>query len=91
LVDELNAESPEFRALWAAHEVWTVPHGTMRLHHPVVGPLTLAYEALPIPDAPEQVLITYSAEPGSPTEVAIKRLAADGVALGATGVGGAAE
>jgi transcriptional regulator with XRE-family HTH domain len=91
LVAELSEVSPEFRALWTAHEVWTVPNGTMRLHHRVVGPLTLAYEALPIPDAPEQVLITYSAEPGSPTEDAIKRLATDGVALGATGVCSGAE
>lgn len=46
----------------------------MRLDHPRVGALTLAYEALPIPDAPEQVLITYSAEPGSPTAERLARL-----------------
>jgi hypothetical protein len=73
LVEELSA-SPEFRELWAAHEVWTVPHGTMRLNHPQVGPLELAYEALPVPDAPEQVLITYSAEPGSATAAALAEL-----------------
>jgi transcriptional regulator with XRE-family HTH domain len=90
LVEELSV-SAEFRALWEAHEVWTVPHGTMRLHHPVVGPLELAYEALPVPGAPEQVLITYSAEPGSATATALAGLAADGVALGAAGVGGGAQ
>jgi transcriptional regulator with XRE-family HTH domain len=90
LVEELSAD-PDFRELWAAHEVWTVPHGTMRLTHPVVGSLELAYEALPVPDAPEQVLITYSAEPGSSTAAALAELAADRVALGATGVGGGAE
>ena len=90
LVEELSV-SPEFRELWAAHEVWTVPHGVMHLDHPEVGPLELAYEALPVPAAPEQVLITYSAEPGSPSESKLRRLAADGVALGAAGVGGGAE
>ena len=90
LVAELSAV-PEFRELWAAHEVWTVPHGTMHLTHPVVGPLELAYQALPVPDAPEQTVITYTAEPGSPSEAGMRALAADGVPLGAAGVGGGAE
>ncbi|WNV91474.1 helix-turn-helix transcriptional regulator [Umezawaea sp. Da 62-37] len=76
LVDELSA-SREFRELWAAHEVWTVPYGTMRLDHPRVGPLELAYEALPVPGAPEQMIITYSAEPGSPSAAAIGELATE--------------
>jgi hypothetical protein len=63
----------------------------MRLDHPQVGPLELAYEALPVPGAPEQVLITYSAEPGSPSESKLRQLATDGVALGTAGVGGGAE
>lgn len=74
LVDALSDRSPEFRDLWAAHEVWTVPHGTMRLNHPVVGELTLAYEAFPIPDAPEQTLITYTADPDSPSATALRGL-----------------
>jgi hypothetical protein len=46
----------------------------MRLDHPVVGALELAYEALPIPDAPEQVLITYTAAPDSPSALALASL-----------------
>jgi transcriptional regulator with XRE-family HTH domain len=86
LVDALSQHSPEFRDLWAAHEVWTVPHGTMHLNHPLAGPLELAYEAFPIPDAPEQTLITYTAAPNTASAAALARLAADGVALGSTGV-----
>jgi transcriptional regulator with XRE-family HTH domain len=74
LVDALSTRSPEFRELWEAHEVWTVPYGTMHLNHPVVGALELAYEALPIPDAPEQVLITYTAAPDSPSAEALTTL-----------------
>jgi transcriptional regulator with XRE-family HTH domain len=78
LVDALSARSPEFRERWEAHEVWTAPYGTMHLNHPVVGALELGYEALPIPDAPEQTLITYTAAPDSPSAVALASLATAG-------------
>ncbi|MEV6863934.1 hypothetical protein AB0M44_23365 [Streptosporangium subroseum] len=32
--------------LWAAHDVKKKAHGTMRLSHPLMGELTLRYEAL---------------------------------------------
>ena len=41
--------------------------GTKRFHHPVVGELTLAYEELAITAEPGQVLMVYTAEPGSPS------------------------
>jgi MmyB-like transcription regulator ligand binding domain len=42
--------------------------GAKMLHHPVVGNLTLDYEA------PQRILI-YSAEPGSPSQQALDLLA----------------
>jgi transcriptional regulator with XRE-family HTH domain len=75
LIGELSMKSPEFRTWWADQQVWATPHGTMLLRHPLVGELTLAYQAFAVPDPPEQLLITYTAEPGSPTEAALRRLA----------------
>lgn len=74
LIGELSMKSPEFRRWWADHQVWASPHGRMDLHHPIVGDLTLGYESLAMPDAPDQLLVTYTAEPGSPTETALHLL-----------------
>jgi hypothetical protein len=39
-----------------------------------VGELSLAYESLDLPADPGLRLITYSVEPGTPSEVALRRL-----------------
>ncbi len=75
LIGELTVKSPEFAAWWADHEVRRLSHGTKRYHHPAVGELTVAFEALPVPDAPEQTLFLYSTEPGSASEQALSLLA----------------
>jgi transcriptional regulator with XRE-family HTH domain len=75
LIGELTMRSPEFAEWWADHDVKVLGHGTKRYHHPVVGDLTIAYEALPIPDAVDQTLFIYTAEPGSPSEDALQLLA----------------
>jgi hypothetical protein len=49
--------------------------GTKHLYHPVVGDLYLAFEALPIPADDGLVLAVYTAEPGSPSDDALKLLA----------------
>ena len=48
--------------------------GTKRFHHPLVGDLTLAYERLDLPADPGLVIVTYSAEPGSASEDALREL-----------------
>ncbi|GAA1111166.1 helix-turn-helix domain-containing protein [Nocardiopsis composta] len=78
LVGELSVKSEEFRLLWAAHNVREKGHGTKRFHHPVVGDLTLAFETFHLPDDSAQYLITYHAEPGSPSAEALRLLASWG-------------
>ena len=46
LIGELSTRSEDFRTWWAAHNVRFHRTGNKRFHHPVVGDLTLAYEAL---------------------------------------------
>ena len=75
LVGVLSTRSEEFRARWASHDVRFHRSGTKRVHHPLVGDLTLAYESLELPADPSLTLVTYSAEPGSPSEAALLELA----------------
>jgi transcriptional regulator with XRE-family HTH domain len=65
LVGELSVRSERFRQLWARHDVRPKRGGTARVEHPLVGPLELGYEKLPIPDTDRQTLVVYHAEPGS--------------------------
>ena len=74
LIGELTIKSPDFARWWSDHDVLRQTHGTKRYHHPVVGNLTVAYEALPLPDDAEQTLFVYSVEPGSPSAEALALL-----------------
>ncbi|MFK0159840.1 helix-turn-helix domain-containing protein [Streptomyces sp. NPDC090499] len=78
LVGELSVKSEEFRRLWATHDVKEKSHGVKRLRHPLVGELSLSYESFRMPDDPEQSLVTYHAEPGSPSAEALRLLASWG-------------
>lgn len=75
LIGELSTRSDEFRTRWAAHDVKFHRTGTKRFHHPVVGELTLAFEALELAADPGQRLNVYTAEPGSPSAHALNLLA----------------
>ncbi|MFI7130712.1 helix-turn-helix transcriptional regulator [Nonomuraea sp. NPDC050153] len=65
LVGELATRSEEFRALWAAHNVRLHHTGVKNFHHPVVGHLSLPFEAMPLPADPGLTLTAFSAEPGT--------------------------
>ncbi|MEV7035302.1 helix-turn-helix transcriptional regulator [Streptomyces sp. NPDC093272] len=78
LVGELSVKSEEFRRLWATHDVKEKSHGLKRLHHPLVGELSLSYESFRMPDDPDQSLVTYHAEPGSASAQALRLLASWG-------------
>jgi transcriptional regulator with XRE-family HTH domain len=75
LIGELSTRSDEFRVRWAAHNVKFHRNGTKRLHHPVVGDLTLSFEAFELAADPGQRLNIYTAEPGSPSHDALALLA----------------
>ncbi|MEU1535032.1 helix-turn-helix domain-containing protein [Streptomyces fagopyri] len=75
LVGELSVQDADFRRWWAAHHVAVRSVGTKRLHHPVVGELTLDWDTLTSTTDADQQLVVWSAEPGSPSHDALRILA----------------
>jgi transcriptional regulator with XRE-family HTH domain len=73
LIGELSVASPEFRTWWADHDVLARSYGTKRYNHPIVGPMTIQYEASALGDE-DQVLYIYSVEPGTPSADAMALL-----------------
>jgi transcriptional regulator with XRE-family HTH domain len=78
LVGELSVKSEEFRRLWATHDVKEKSHGVKHLHHPLVGGLALHFESFRMTDGSDQTLVTYHAEPGSPSADSLHLLASWG-------------
>jgi hypothetical protein len=74
LVGELATQSEAFRTRWAAHNVRFHNIGVKHFHHPVVGDLELTYNRLDLAADPGLTLFTYTAEPGSRSEEALKLL-----------------
>ena len=75
LIGELSTRSEHFRTWWAAHNVRFHRTGVKRFHHPEVGDLTLTYEALDLTADEGLRISAYSAEPGTPSDDALKLLA----------------
>jgi hypothetical protein len=75
LVGELSTRSDDFRRRWGAHDVRSHGTGVKTFHHHVVGDLTLAYESMDLRAEPGLTMTLYAAEPGSPTEEALRLLA----------------
>jgi transcriptional regulator with XRE-family HTH domain len=75
LVGELSMQSEDFRIRWASHDVRQYRSGTQPFHHALVGDLTLSYEALQLTADIGLTLIVYTAEPDSPSQEALNRLA----------------
>lgn len=75
LVGELSTRSEEFRVRWARHDVKYHRTGRKRVHHPIVGDLDLAFEAFELPGEPGLRINVYTADPGTPSEDALKLLA----------------
>ena len=78
LVGELSVKSADFRRLWAAHDVKEKSYGVKRMRHPLVGDLTLSFETFRLVDDGEQSLVTYHAEPDTPSAEALRLLASWG-------------
>jgi transcriptional regulator with XRE-family HTH domain len=75
VVTEMLALSAQFADMWAAHEVEVRGPMLKRVDHPQAGPLEFECQVLRIAEGGQR-LIAYCAAPGSPTEEAFIRLAA---------------
>jgi transcriptional regulator with XRE-family HTH domain len=75
LVEELLDKGHGFKRLWADLDVAKMNSGARRFHHPVAGDLTLSFETLALPDESGQMLVIYTAAPGSTDADALARLA----------------
>jgi transcriptional regulator with XRE-family HTH domain len=74
LIGELSTRSENFRNWWAAHNVRFHRTGVKRFHHPLVGDLTLTFEGLELAADAGLRINAYSAEPGTPSDDALKLL-----------------
>jgi hypothetical protein len=75
LIGELSTRSENFGTWWAAHNVRFHRTGVKRFCHPVVGDLTLTFEALDLAADSGLRISAYTAEPGTPSDDALKFLA----------------
>jgi transcriptional regulator with XRE-family HTH domain len=66
LISDLRARSDVAERWWETHDVAQKRHGVKRYRHPMVGGITLHYEAFPLPDDGDQLLTIYAAEPHTP-------------------------
>ena len=83
-VGELATRSEEFRTRWTAHYVRLHRAGVKHFHHPVVGTLDLAFDAMDFPAEPGLTLTAHTAEPGSPSADALTLLASWAATTGET-------
>ncbi|GHF93309.1 MULTISPECIES: helix-turn-helix transcriptional regulator [Streptomyces] len=60
LIGELTMHDDRFAALWAGGEVADCTTGDMRLRHPVVGSVGVAYQVWLQPDSPDHRLEVYT-------------------------------
>ena len=75
LIAELSESSAEFRAVWGQHDVRLPATGRHRFHHASVGLLDMVFEAAELRADPGLTLLLATADPASPTEAALHRLA----------------
>jgi len=73
LIGELSIASQLFRTLWARQDVKQKTSGPALFDHPQVGLLKLRYRAFMLPEM-RQALVTYYAEPGTPSEERLRLL-----------------
>ena len=74
LVGELSTQSELFRTHWASHNVRFLNNGIKHFNHPVVGELSLNFERLELAADDGLTIFTYTADPGSRHEEALRLL-----------------
>ncbi|MFJ8740479.1 helix-turn-helix transcriptional regulator [Embleya sp. NPDC127516] len=70
LIRRLRAAGPEADAWWSRHDVRDLSSGRKRLYHPRLGRLDLTHVVLRVADAPEQKLVTFTADPPHQARIA---------------------
>ncbi|TDD43728.1 XRE family transcriptional regulator [Kribbella antibiotica] len=73
LIADLLAGSPEFADLWSRHEVARQQTLCQTILHPEVGRIDVICEILVVPDRDQRVVL-YTAEPGTPSDQALRLL-----------------
>ena len=64
LVEQISAESEEFRTWWAEGDVQSFEEGAKRLRHPRLGSIDLTYVVLIPEGQPNLSFVTYTIHPG---------------------------
>ncbi|MEU6556422.1 helix-turn-helix domain-containing protein [Streptomyces sp. NPDC046915] len=78
LVRELSERDTHFRQWWTSHDVQTRTGGHTTLHHPDLGEIEVDWTTLLCAEDPEQQLVMWTAEPGTPAQEALRRLSVSG-------------
>lgn len=63
LVGELSVASPQFRELWARHDVASLGSGSVVMDHPQVGELALDRDKFEVTERTGMLLVTYQPTP----------------------------
>ncbi|GAA1256947.1 helix-turn-helix transcriptional regulator [Kitasatospora nipponensis] len=74
-ISQLCSRSQDFRRLWRQQVVLETTHSTFLIAHPPSEALELSCEALQLAGDPDELIVAYTAAPGSASEAALHRLA----------------
>ncbi|MGH3464842.1 MAG: helix-turn-helix domain-containing protein [Kribbellaceae bacterium] len=75
VIESLHSSSADFRRVWAEHQVADWASVTCHLRHPTAGDIAIAVDVMKRSGEPDQWLVTFATEPGSPSQEALRRLA----------------
>ena len=75
-IEALSQVSPDFRTMWAQHEVFNASEGEKTLHHPLVGDLVFDILWLQAVDAGELRLLIHTPRPHTGTTEKVVQLLA---------------
>jgi transcriptional regulator with XRE-family HTH domain len=75
-IRRLEALSPSFAAVWAAHDVAPPVSYTKHFRHPGVGPITTTTTSFAVSSVPGARMVIYTPD-DEPSKIAVARLAAD--------------
>lgn len=88
LVGELSVEDEDFGQLWGSRHVPFRGAGVKRFRHPLVGELVLDWDILTCGGDPDQELVVWTAEPGTPSYDGLRALASRSTRPGGLTTGG---